>query len=200
MSWARNINTEVRNLEAVPYPVQTAWDYVEFAGNPTPGVAKVSATLSSDLDRQKPKGYKKTYTVDNGDPPVDFDIQIELQPDELAYFRDHIMPVLRPRSKTGGREPLTFSHPLAEFHGVDNIIVEEISTPHPNSGGTMTIRISAFEWTPAPPKKKKTNGATKPQDTSSDPPTAEEELAQQSIEGGQSVWQGISLLPPEAPA
>ena len=156
VSWAKDLQTLEGNTG--PTPANTEWDYVLFAGEVCPGVARVSANAPSDLDRQKPKGQKKTFTVDNGDPPIKFEIDILLQPSEMEEFRDFIIPILRPKSKTGGREPLSFEHPLAEFWNVPSIIVDEIRTPHPESGGLMRVRISAQEWTDAPSPPIKTTG------------------------------------------
>lgn len=135
---------------------RTEWDYVTFAGEVCPGIAKVKPRIGSDLDRKKPKGQKKTFTTDNGDPPVEFDIELTLQPDDFEEFRDFIFPILRPRSKSGGRDPLAFGHPMAQFCNVPNITIDSIDPDHPSPGGSMRVRIRATEWTPGPTKVKTT--------------------------------------------
>ena len=176
MTWARNLTTYNQDIaglsesELAQYEEEArfereAWDVVVLGGSICPGVATVSARAPSGLDFQKPKGQKKTFTVDNGDPPVEIEIKVELQADEFVQFRDKILPILRPRSKNGGRDPLSISHPIAEFFGVQNITVDDIDVPSPRSGGTCTITLNCLEWT-ASPAPVKTKG--KVQDTGSE--------------------------------
>ena len=156
MKWTRGL-TNQDGTDQISEPTNE-WDIAIFAGQLCPGVARVEADVPDNLDRQKPKGQKGETTVDNGDPLVEFDIEIELQPSELQDFKDRILPILRPRSKTGGRTPMTFVHPQARLHSVQNIIVGRIRTPMPTSGGTMKARIQAREWVPTTVKKKKPTG------------------------------------------
>lgn len=161
MSWARNLSTFNRETEGlseselVRYQEearfeQESWDVVVLGGTVCPGVATVSAQAPSGLDHQKPKGQKKTFTVDNGDPPVRLKVKVELLPDEFIQFRDNVLPILRPRSKRGGRDPLSIGHPMAEFFGVENVTVDDIDVAEPRSGGTCTVTLQCFEWTAAP--------------------------------------------------
>src|SRR5690606_39927556 len=60
-------------------------------------------SLPSGLDIQKPKGGKKATIRDEGAPPAQLDIEVELLPEELQEFESHI-PLLRPRSKNRSAE------------------------------------------------------------------------------------------------
>lgn len=168
MTWARNLTTynqeisglsesELTQYETDARSEREAWDVVLLGGTVCPGVATVSGRAPSGLDFQKPKGQKKTFTVDNGDPPVELEIKLELQADEFVQFREEVLPILRPRSKNGGRDPLSISHPIAEFFGVQNVTVDDIDVPSPRSGGTCTITLNCLEWT-ASPSTVKTKG------------------------------------------
>lgn len=137
------------------------WDALYLGGKRIPGVARVNISLPSGLDIQKPKGGKKATIRDEGAPPAQLDIEVELLPEELQEFESHI-PLLRPRSKNGARDPLEIGHPNARLWGINVITVGEVSAAHPTTGGTYTVHIQAHEWAPAPtPVKKPQN---KPRD------------------------------------
>lgn len=169
MTWARNLQTEQRNLAdgRVPGGQATAWDVVKFGDDRLvcPGIAKVSVTSSGALDVQKPKGGKKATITDQGDPPTSVSIQLRLQPDDLQVFADYVLPVLRPRSAKGARQPLRCEHPMLTVLGISDIIVDSVDLAHPEPGGLMVIKIKALEWLPAPKpveKTKRKSKATKP--------------------------------------
>ena len=154
MTWSKVLSREFN-------PVPSEWDVVYFAGVPTPGAARVKVRIPDGLDKQKPKGGKRATIKDNGDPPIEFSIRLELLPDEWQFFVDTVLPLLRPKSKDGGRAPLAMSHPQAVALNVTNVIVGPIDFDHPKSGGTMIVSFSAFEWVPAPaPVKAKTKPQT----------------------------------------
>ena len=145
MTWANDL----RQINITqPEPQGTAWDYVKLAGDVCPGVATVEIQAPDGLDRKKAKGKKKATITDNGDNPLEIDIELILLPGDLDYFREVTLPMLRPRSKTGAREPVSIEHPMAELCGVRNIIVGTIKIHHP-SGGKMKVTIKAYEWVPS---------------------------------------------------
>ena len=141
-------------LPRIGYPTPSEWDVCYFAGVPTPGVAKVKPRIPDNLDIQKPKGGKRATVKDNGDPPIQFAITLEVLPDEWRFFVDTVLPLLRPKSKDGGRPPVPFVHPQAEALNVPNVIVGPIDFGHPKSGGTMMINFTCFEWVASPAKVK----------------------------------------------
>lgn len=144
MTWTGGL----RNSDGTPQSVNgsSEWDYVVFAGDVCPGVAKVTARVPSAWDKQKAKGKKRARMVDNGDQLIEFTIDLTLQPSDFEAFRDFIIPVLRPPSKTGGRAPMTFEHPLAQMWKVNLVTIGDIETPTPGAGGTMSVQIKATEW------------------------------------------------------
>lgn len=136
----------------VPNPNRTEdWDVLFLGGQRVPGVAYVDVKLGSGLDVQKPKGGKKATIRDEGAPPAELDITIKLDPskDEITKFQAFI-PKLRPRSKSGAREPLEIGHPQAALWGINVVTVGDIDAPHPESGGFYMPRFRATEWAPAP--------------------------------------------------
>jgi hypothetical protein len=144
MTWANDLREENPDQ---PTPQGTEWDYVIFAGDVCPGIASVDITSPDGLDKKKAKGKRKATISDNGDNPLEIDIDLILLPADLEYFREVTLPTLRPRTRTGAREPLSFGHPMAEFWGVQNIIVGTIKSGHP-SRGQMRVNIKAYEWSP----------------------------------------------------
>ena len=132
------------------------WDVLFLAGNRMPGVARVSITMKGGLDVKKPKKGKKAKVQDEGIHPARIEIELELQSDELEEF-ERAIPDLRPRSKDGSRNPIDISHPNARLWGVNAVMVDDIKSPHPETGGTLTIQISCIEWV----AKVKKNGKQK---------------------------------------
>lgn len=161
MTWMRDLGELGGNIDA-PQPTaqNNSWDYVLLADTPCPGVATVDIEIDTGIDVQKPRGQKKAYTVDNGEPPARVKITIELLPSEVERFTKSIMPIIRPGGAKKGRDPMNFGHPLGTMWGISKIIVDKISAPSPKSGMAMSITLDCLEWAPAP-KKVKTTG--KPQ-------------------------------------
>ena len=154
MTWQKDLRQENPNQ---PTPQGTAWDYVVLAGDIAPGVATVDITAPDGLDRKKAKGKKRATITDNGDNPLEVEIELVLLPGDIDYFREVTLPTLRPRSKTGARQPVSIEHPMAEVWGVRNIIVGTIKTPHPK-GGKMIATLKCYEWTDSVAEVKTTNG------------------------------------------
>lgn len=151
--WSKNIQTL---NPSQPTPSDTSWDKVFLGGDIVPGVAKVSVRKKSGLDIQKPKGGKRASIVDNGDPLAKVTIRLEMFADEYKEFRDFILPIIAPKNKSGGREPLEIGHPHAQMYGINTVAIEDIDAPAPESGSTVKVTITAVEWAPAPAKVKTT--------------------------------------------
>lgn len=130
------------------------WDALYLGGKRMPGIARVNVSLPSGLDVQKPKGGKKATIKDEGAPPAELDIELELTPEQVTEFEAHI-PLLRPRSKAGARDPLEIGHPNARLWGINVVTIGEIGAPHPKTGHTYSVSFRAHEWAPAPTKTKK---------------------------------------------
>lgn len=137
------------------------WDALYLGGKKFPGVARVNVALPSGLDIQKPKGGKRATIRDEGAPPAELDIEVELLPKELVEF-EALIPLLRPRSKNGARDPLEIGHPQARLWGINVVTIGEVGAPHPQRGGTYKVNITAHEWAPAPTAVKKPQ--SKPRD------------------------------------
>lgn len=129
------------------------WDVLFLGGKRMPGIAKVTLSLPSGLDVQKPKGGKAARISDDGTPPAELSIELTLQPHEMEAFRA-VHPILRPRAKSGAREPIEIAHPQAALWGVNVVTVGPIESEPPESGGVYTCSFTAYEWVPAPVKVK----------------------------------------------
>lgn len=138
------------------------WDVLYLAGKRMPGVAHVSASMASGIDTKKPRGGKKARQRDIGAPPAKLKCELELTSDELDAFERDCVPLLRPRNVFAPRDPIDISHPQARLWGINVVICGEIDSPHPNSGGTMTVSFTVEEWAPDATDVKK--GADKPKD------------------------------------
>lgn len=132
------------------------WDQIYLADKLCPGIAKVRVVMPDDLDVQKAKGAKRSTVKDNGDKLVTVSISLELLPSEFEAFAFQVLPTLRPRSKSGGRDPVTVYHPATFAASVDRLIIRPITLNPPESGGTMKVQIEALEWTEAPAPVKTT--------------------------------------------
>ena len=129
------------------------WDVLFLGGKRVPGIAYVNVKLGSGLDIKKPKGGKKATITDEGAPPSELDVTIKLEPEEMTDFQSFI-PKLRPRAKSGAREPLEIGHPQAALWGINVVTVGDIDAPQPESGGFYSVSFKATEWAPAPVKVK----------------------------------------------
>jgi hypothetical protein len=156
MTWAPDVNYDEQG-NRIGGQV-SSWDVVVIGGVYWPGIAKVNVKAPSGVDVQKPKGGKRAKIEDNGDPPLDIDITVTLTPAELQEFTSKVVPLLRPRGKTKGKQPLEFLHPMAEVWGISNILVLNADMAHPEPGGTMKVRVRAIEWVPQPAKVRSGSG------------------------------------------
>jgi hypothetical protein len=136
------------------------WDVLRLGGQVVPGIARVDVDLGSGLDVKKPKGGSGATIHDQGTPPATLKITVELhhegmgQQNEVEEFQSKIIPLLRPRSRNGARDPLEIQHPQAALWGVHVVTIGDISSPMPGRGGTYIVSFTAIEWAPAPVKTK----------------------------------------------
>lgn len=163
MTWAKNIHVLPGNIGPTPYI--GPWDYVIIGGETSPGVARLDVRVPSGVDVQKAKGSKKSFTVDEGDPPIEMELTLQLQPDDLEEFFLYIFPFFRPSGKATGRDPFTIEHPMAALVGVTNVIAQDCDLPQPKPGGLMVVSVDLVEWSPKPVEatttgKVQSNGAT----------------------------------------
>lgn len=134
------------------------WDFVWLGGELLPGVAQVSVKLGSDLDVKKPPGGTGATIRDQGDPPAEVTIVLNVANQAELDQLESMRPKLRPKSKTGARDPLEIQHPNPNFWGITAVTVKEIDSPSPNAVQGWDLTITCLEWFPAPkptPKNKK---------------------------------------------
>lgn len=130
------------------------WDVLRLGGQVMPGVARVDVELGSGLDVKKPKGGRGARIKDQGAPPTELRITIELQHEEMDRFIA-IRKLLRPRNVDGARDPMEIQHPQAALWGIHVVTIGAITAPMPGRGGTYVVTFTAIEWAPAPKKTKK---------------------------------------------
>jgi hypothetical protein len=137
-----------------------AWDTLYLAGKPLPGIARVDIELPSGIDVQKPKGGKKAVVKDDGVPPAEISVELEMLPENIQAF-EVLVNTLRPRGLTKPREPVEITHPLCKLWGINAVQVGQLSTPSPRAGGSFVANIQLIEWVPQPktPKKPKNKPA-----------------------------------------
>ncbi len=139
------------------------WEVLYLAGQRMAGLAVVDVKLGSGLDVKKPKGGSKATIRDEGTPPSTLRITIKLNPTELETFQRQI-PLLRPRSIGGARDPLEIGHPQARIWGIHVVTIGEIDAPQPETGELYIVTFDATEWAPGPKKVKASK--KKPEDDS----------------------------------
>lgn len=146
-----------------------AWNTVKLGGVVCPGVVTVECDVPSALDIKKAKGSKKATITDTGDPLIEFDLQVVMTTKEqVTEFFAKVWPILRPRTKSGGREPLAIEHPMAALLQVSAVVVGQVKPHPPKSMDGFIIDIKATEWTDAPTKVKPKSGAASPTDKAKD--------------------------------
>jgi hypothetical protein len=138
-----------------------AWETLYLGGKRIVGVATVDVKLGGNLDIQKPKGGKKARIRDNGDPPAEVDITIELLSTEVKEFESQI-DIIRPRAYDRAHDPIEIGHPNARLWDINVVTIGQISSPQPGPGGALKIKITAHEWHPEPKEVKKAK--EKPED------------------------------------
>lgn len=130
------------------------WNVLLLGDGPMPGVAECHVTMPSGVDVKKPKGGRRARARDTGSPPAKLSIILTLLPEDMASF-ERLLPLLRPRGENGVMDPVSIAHPNARMWGINAVLIEEIDSPMPSSGGTLVIKIKAIEWVPAPKAVKK---------------------------------------------
>src|SRR5690606_2391057 len=121
-------------------PWHLAFDVVKLGGKQLPGIWRVSITSKDCLDRQKPRGRKKSRTRDDGDKPVEFVLEGELTAGDLPTLKS-FWPMLHPRGKTAARDPVACVHPLFTLADVNALSIGDVSIPGPKSGDSIIVRI-----------------------------------------------------------
>jgi hypothetical protein len=130
------------------------WNVLLLGDARMPGVASVEVEMPSGVDVKKPKGGRRARVRDTGSPPAKLRIELTLMPEDMAQFQRYL-PILRPRGANGVMDPISIGHPNARMWGINNVLVDEISSPMPTTGGYLRIKIKAVEWVPAPKAVKK---------------------------------------------
>lgn len=144
---------------AIPdYTLVEDWDIVFLASMRMPGVASVSVKIPSGIDKRKARGSRKGRAKDKGEPQVEFEVQLELQPDELDEFQAALDKLRFVRVGTT-KQPFAIAHPQASIVGVTLVILGAVKLPHPKTGGTYLAALELIEW--KPPKNLK-ESAKKP--------------------------------------
>lgn len=141
------------------------WEVLHLGGVRIPGVAFVHVQIQSGLDAPKPRGGKRPPIRDEGEPPAKISIEVVLTHEEFSALQQH-RAILRPKGKGGARDPQAIVHPNTAFWGIQNCSIGNVSSPMPEPGGFLRLKIEALEWTHKPEKVKKPK--EKPKDKDAD--------------------------------
>jgi len=141
------------------------WERLKLAGRDVEcAMVDVKVRLDSGVDVKKSKGKKKARVTDDGEPPAEINVEIQLLPKHLPAFAAH-RNVLRPRAKNAAREPIQFAHPNTEFWGITAVTIKTVDSPMPEAGGLWRVSFKAIEWSASTPEvKAKATKDQKPSD------------------------------------
>lgn len=124
------------------------WDILLLGGKVMPGIPTVDVELPGGLDVRKPRKGRGAQIVDEGAPPVIIHVKLQINDRaELAEFKA-LLPMLRPRSKSAQREPVSIDHPNPNFFDVVNVVVSDIRAGMPNAKDGWIVELKLIEWTP----------------------------------------------------
>jgi hypothetical protein len=137
----------------------TAFDLVSLSGSALPGICKVDVEKARKLDIKQNAGSHGATITDQGYKPAKVTItQTIWSPTQWANLQA-LWTALEPIPGTSYAAPsVTITHPAAQLHGVDSIIIEEITGPKPSTmfKGALEIVYKCVQFFP-PPKLPATN-------------------------------------------
>lgn len=134
-------------MPAIPslYDDPDSYDTLVVAGETLPGVVRIPDPDSGrDFDVKKAKGKKKATISNNGDPPREWDVEWDFDPQKHWEDVLRIWPLLQPRKDSKDLQPLELVHPTFALHGFKTALVKELRGPT-YSRGLGTIKIKFLE-------------------------------------------------------
>jgi hypothetical protein len=116
--------------------------------------AEIECELENEFDRQRKKGQNYARPKFLGTRPASFDVSFVIYPDEERAFWRDVVPLLRPKGKTGASAPYEIQAAAPNRLGVKRVTLEKAKIG-PASGKTgRLVRFQMHEWTPGPAKPK----------------------------------------------
>ena len=129
------------------------WNSITLNGTTIRGpVINVKAPQKRNIDVKSQKGKDGATYTDNGVEPSQVDIEFRCfttaQADEVAK----LLETINPRVKGNVAKPVSISHPVTTFAGIQNIIVKSIGSPAIDKT-SWTVDVECVEYTPVVEKK-----------------------------------------------
>jgi hypothetical protein len=129
------------------------WNSITLNGTTIRGpVISVKAPQKRNIDVKSQKGKDGATYTDNGVEPSPVDIEFRCfttaQADEVAA----LLETINPRVKGNVAKPVSISHPVTTFAGIQNVIVKSIGSPTIDKT-SWTVDVECVEYTPVVEKK-----------------------------------------------
>lgn len=137
-----------------------SWDTLIIEDVPIPGLAKITGSIGVKIDVQPVKGQKGAKTTNEGPDPAKLTIELRLSSIEDVHELEGILDSIHPRKLDQKGAPVRITHPSANFHGIDRILIQEISLPTID-GDRFVLSIKAIEYFEAPKAAKTTTSKPK---------------------------------------
>lgn len=160
-------------------PIREPFDFVDFAGQATPGLAEVvGLSTPRRFDERESVGLSGAIVFYMGHRLAHFSVVLRLYTktdwDDWAAFRRLI-----DRVPLGRRQkPLDITHPLTVAAGIKSVVVEDVVQPVQTDDGVWEIEIKLIEYRKPFVAMAKAEGAKA---TPADPEDAELEANRQQI-------------------
>lgn len=128
-------------------PITEPWDFVDFAGQTTPGIAEVvGASTPRRWDERESYGLSGALVVYHGLKLARFSVLIRLYTqqhwDDWYGFKPLVDKV--PIGRRQG--PLDITHPLLQQLGIRSVVVEEVVQPTQVEDGVWEIEVKLIEY------------------------------------------------------
>lgn len=137
----------------------TSFDLVALGNNVLPGICKVDVGKGRKLDIKQNAGSHGATITDQGYKPATVTItQTIWSPTQWANLQA-MWSTLEPIPGISYTAPsLTITHPAAQLHGVDSVVIEEITGPKQSNSfrGALEFVYKCVQFFP-PPKRPATN-------------------------------------------
>lgn len=128
-------------------PLTTPIDYIELAGQRSPGIAEIQGADSNrELQERKGYGLGGAFVVYKGIKLVHFKVSVKLVT-ASEWEEWHEWRALVKRAPTGRRpQALDIWHPILEDAGITSVLVESEGQPTQTADGEWTVVIGFCEY------------------------------------------------------
>jgi hypothetical protein len=138
-----------------------AWDRLKINGKFVPGKVRVSYKIANRLDVQKAPKQQHAVLVDQGVPPIEGEIEVEIgfesapgAPFGTAESQIEAWFALEAElfgRKAGPRKAYTVNHPEFSRKGISKVYLNEPGSLQGSGPGTRTVSMSWCQFAPVYP-------------------------------------------------